>query len=72
MITDKEIKEKGMQALIGALGRAQASRFITLTLQEPLDYTEWRKNLFEGQTIDELTEEIDKFERDRDNKELIS
>ncbi|NOT46229.1 MAG: hypothetical protein HOP17_00570 [Acidobacteria bacterium] len=72
MITDKEIKEKGMQALIGALGRAQASRFITLTLQEPLNYTEWRKNIFDGQTMEDLIEEIGEFEKNRDNKELIS
>ena len=35
MITDTEIKLKGMEALIKALGEVHAERFITLVLREP-------------------------------------
>lgn len=72
MITDNEIRTKGMQALIQSLGRAQASRFITLTIQAPLDYTEWRKHLFEGMTLEELFEDIEDFEKSQKRLDVVS
>ena len=38
-ITDTEIKQKGVGALIAALGEVDAERFITLLAREPFDYT---------------------------------
>ena len=55
MITDTEIKVKGIKALSAALGPVDAKRFVSLILQKPFDYTKWRANLFEGMTIEELS-----------------
>jgi hypothetical protein len=40
-ITDTEIKIKGMDALIAALGEVHAEKFVTLVNREPFDYTAW-------------------------------
>ena len=39
MITDTEIKQRGIKALIADLGNVQAERFSSLILREPFDYT---------------------------------
>jgi hypothetical protein len=39
MITDTEIKTKGLQVLTQYLGNIEAERFIALIQREPFDYT---------------------------------
>jgi hypothetical protein len=46
MITDIEIKQRGIKALIADLGNVQAERFITLIIREPFDYTKWQRDLW--------------------------
>ena len=46
MITDSEIKKKGIEVLIKELGEVGAERFVTLIIREPFDYTEWQKDLW--------------------------
>jgi hypothetical protein len=55
MITDTEIKLKGVEALIVTLGEIQAERFISLILREPFDYTIWQKKLWEHQSIEQIS-----------------
>ena len=55
MITDTEIKIKGIRALIKSLGEVEAERFIALMQREPFDYTEWRQCLEEEGTIEEIS-----------------
>jgi len=55
MITDTEIKIRGMSALAEALGDIQAERFITLMMREPFDYTEWRKKLWRERTVEDIS-----------------
>jgi hypothetical protein len=50
------IRNKGMTALITALGKVEAEKFITYVIREPFDYTEWHNELFNGLTVDELNE----------------
>ena len=54
-ITDAEVKQKGLGALLDALGEVDAERFITLLNRDPFDYTIWQKNLFENMTIEEIS-----------------
>ena len=54
-ITDTEIKLKGMEALVKALGDVDAERFITLVLREPFDYTHWQRNLWRDKSVKELS-----------------
>lgn len=55
MITDTEIKMKGIKALIETLGEVQAERFISLIMREPFDYTKWQRSLFEDKTVEEIS-----------------
>ena len=55
MITDAEIKLKGVEDLIAELGEVQAERFISLIMREPFDYTKWQRQLFQNNTISELS-----------------
>jgi len=55
MITDTEIRSKGIHALAISLGDVEAERFIALIQREPFDYTSWRQSIDEGLTIKELS-----------------
>lgn len=53
--TDTELKILGMEALIAALGEVMAEKFITLMNREQFDYTEWQRNLWNDQSVEELS-----------------
>jgi hypothetical protein len=56
MKTDTEIRVEGMAALVARLGLAEATRFVSLIQREGFDYTQWRQNLFEGMTVDQIAD----------------
>jgi len=56
MMTDTEIKVRGVKALADSLGHVEAERFIALILREPFDYTVWRQPLFEELSIEEISQ----------------
>jgi len=53
MITDSEIRKRGMDALIKHLGEVEAERFITLIIREPFDYTQWQRDLWPDTGLEE-------------------
>jgi hypothetical protein len=55
MITDSEIKSKGLQVLTKHLGNVEAERFIALIQREPFDYTKWRQDMDEELDIEEIS-----------------
>ena len=55
MITDAELKVKGLEALTQALGTVEAEKFVALIMREHFDYTEWRKNLWPLETVEEIS-----------------
>ena len=55
MMTDTEIRVKGLQVLVKFLGDVEAERFISLIQQEPFDYTKWRQGLDEELSIKEIS-----------------
>ncbi len=57
MITDTEIKIKGLQILTRYLGEVEAERFISLIQRERFDYTRWRQHqdLDEAFTLEEIS-----------------
>jgi hypothetical protein len=55
MLTDTEIKVKGLNILVKELGDVMAEKFISLILKEPFDYTKWQRHLFEEMDIIELS-----------------
>ena len=56
MITDTEIKSKGLQILAKHLGDIEAEKFIALIQREPFDYTKWRQGLDEDLSIEEISQ----------------
>ncbi len=55
MITDSEIRVKGLQVLSEHLGTVEAERFIALIQRERFDYTKWRQEIDQGFSVDELS-----------------
>jgi hypothetical protein len=55
MITDTEIKVKGVEILAQYMGDVEMERFIALIQREPFDYTQWRQNLNTDETIEEIS-----------------
>ncbi len=55
MMTDTEIKMKGLHILAEYLGDIEAERFIALIQREPFDYTKWRQDLDEDLSIEEIS-----------------
>ena len=57
MITDTEIRQKGIEVLIAALGEVEAERFITLINREPFDYTIWQRDLWQTEDVKQLSKQ---------------
>jgi hypothetical protein len=55
MITDSELKSKGLQILAKHLGNIEAEKFIALIQREPFDYTKWRQDLDEDLSVEEIS-----------------
>lgn len=55
MITDTEIRVKGLQVLAQHLGDIEAERFVALIQREPFDYTNWRQDLDAGLSLKEIS-----------------
>lgn len=55
MITDTELRAKGVRVLAQSLGDAEAERFVALIQREPFDYTKWRQDRWEELSIDEIS-----------------
>jgi len=56
VMDDAEIRFRGIDALNKALGVTAALRFLTLLHRESTDYVEVSRQLYKGQTIDEIFE----------------
>jgi len=55
MMTNTEIRLKGLQILSEYLGDVEAERFIALIQREPFDYTKWRQDMDEDLSIEEIS-----------------
>jgi len=66
-MTDRALLTRGYECLMDTLGLVNAEKFISLVIAEPSDYTEWRReNLFEGMTVEELSEKAMEYRRKQD------
>ena len=55
MITDAELRAKGVRDLAQSLGDVEAERFVALIQRERFDYTKWRQGQWEELPIDEIS-----------------
>ena len=61
MKTEAEIRMKGMQALISALGLVEAERFLAAVSRDKFDYTEWRRTGLPEMSIEEISTAANKL-----------
>ena len=61
MRTDTMIKHDGFNAIFKSLDLVEAERFVVLLKRDDFDYTEWRKDLWENLTIEELSKKAAQF-----------
>ena len=61
-----------MDALVARLGRDDAQRFIKILANDRSDYTKWRKYLFHGMTLEEISSEAQVLWEKNHKKETIS
>jgi hypothetical protein len=54
-ITDAEVMQKGLGALLEALGKVDAERFTSLLNREPFDYIFWQRNIFENMDVNQIS-----------------
>ena len=71
MLTDMELKKRGVDILIKNFGLVDTARFIALILCEPLDYTEWQREHFKDMTFEELVANVKKSSNKRHQKPLV-
>ena len=64
MITDTEIKIKGIRVLMESLGEIEAERFISLIMREPFDYTKWQRSLWTEKTVTEISSSAMRFRKE--------
>ena len=60
MNNETEIRMKGMQALIGALGLVDAERFMAAASRDRFNYTEWRRLGLPSLGLRELADEANR------------
>ena len=51
---DVELGARCLDILVKNVGPVDAERFIAYVNREKMDYTRWQRNLFAGETIDEI------------------
>ena len=49
-----ELMHRGMNCLVDHMGEIDAQRFISAILREKFDYTQWRREYFDGMTTEEF------------------
>lgn len=65
MITDTELRVKGVQILAQYLVDIEMERFIALIQREPFDYTQWRQALDTDDSIEEISRKAMKLRSSR-------
>jgi hypothetical protein len=66
MRTDTLIKHDGFKAIFEKLDIVEAERFIALIKRDNFDYTEWRQNLWENLSIEELSARAMQYHQQKD------
>ena len=62
-MSENELTAKCMDILVDQVGPVEAERFVYVLNRENFDYTEWQRNLFEGETVDSLFDKIDAYQK---------
>jgi len=61
MRSDTMVKQEGLKILKEHFGLVDMERFIALLNREHSNYTDWRTDIFENLTIEELAQKADEY-----------
>ena len=67
MRTDNTVRVDAIKILLANLGEVDTERFISMIQRDTFDYTEWRRDLFKGKSIDEIHAMATEYERNQNN-----
>lgn len=62
LLSDIEIKRKGLNALFHELGEANAIRFMAQLIYEQRDYLQFQDTIFHNMSVDEIYEQAQRYE----------
>jgi len=65
MRTDNVLRVEAMNVLLQAFGAVDAERFISMVKRDTFDYTEWRRDLWNNMTIDDVYAEAAALENSK-------
>ena len=65
MRTDTVLKVEAMDLLLRTFGVLETERFISSIKSNNFDYTEWHKNLWKNESIDEIHKMATDFEKEK-------
>ena len=63
MRSDYEICDDGLKLLFSKMDILEAEKFIILMKQDKFDYTQWRKNLWEDKSLEDICRQGDEFSK---------
>ncbi len=61
MISDTQIRYEGMKCLREKLGLLEAEKFISLIRKEPFNYTEWQRQLWQDESVEQIYKKAKAF-----------
>ena len=67
MRTDNIVCVDAINILLANLGEIDTERFITMIKRDTFDYTEWRRELFKGKSIEEIHAMATEYEKNQNN-----
>ncbi len=63
MKSEIALRSEAMRILTEKLGKVDTERFISSIKKDSFDYTEWRKDLWKDETIEEIHQLAGEFEK---------
>lgn len=63
-----ELMDTGFACLVEKLGIVDAERFIAMIKRDSFDYTVWRREYFDGMTLEQVSEEAVAYAKSHPHK----
>jgi hypothetical protein len=67
MRSDTIVRVDAISILLENLGEVDTERFISMIKCDTFDYTEWRRGMFKGKSIEEIHAMATDFEKNQNN-----
>jgi hypothetical protein len=68
MQSETTLRTKAMEVLVDNLGIVDAERFISIIKRDKFDYTEWQRDLYKNESIEEIYNKAVEFQKQKREK----